>query len=127
MTVKRITTNIATDHLEQAAGFYADILELRLVMNLGWILTFASEQNAAPQISIAREGGSGTPTPDVSIEVDNLEEIYQRILARKIPIEYGPVTEPWGVRRFYVRDPFGRLLNILTHDDVESSGLDNTE
>ena len=27
----------------------------------------------------------------------------------------GPVNEPWGVRRFYVRDPFGRLLNILTH------------
>ncbi len=23
-------------------------------------------------------------------------------------IEYGPTDEPWGVRRFYVRDPFGR-------------------
>ncbi|RVB32138.1 glyoxalase, partial [Mesorhizobium sp. M7A.F.Ca.CA.004.05.1.1] len=22
---------------------------------------------------------------------------------------------PWGVRRFYVRDPFGRLVNILSH------------
>jgi len=30
-------------------------------------------------------------------------------------IEYGPVTEPWRVRRFYVRDPFGRLVNILEH------------
>src|SRR5262249_34710801 len=26
-----------------------------------------------------------------------------------------PVTEEWGVRRFYVRDPFGNLLNILSH------------
>ena len=32
-----------------------------------------------------------------------------------IPIEYGPATEPWGVRRFYVRDPFGKLINILQH------------
>ena len=31
------------------------------------------------------------------------------------PIEYGPVDEPWGVRRFFVRDPFGRLINILKH------------
>lgn len=31
------------------------------------------------------------------------------------PIEYGSVIEPWGVRRFYVRDPFGRLINILAH------------
>jgi catechol 2,3-dioxygenase-like lactoylglutathione lyase family enzyme len=30
-------------------------------------------------------------------------------------IEYGPANEPWGVRRFYVRDPFGRLVNILSH------------
>jgi hypothetical protein len=22
-------------------------------------------------------------------------------------IDYGSVDEPWGVRRFYVRDPFG--------------------
>lgn len=30
-------------------------------------------------------------------------------------IEYGPVDEPWGVRRFYVRDPYHNLVNILTH------------
>ena len=30
-------------------------------------------------------------------------------------VEYGPADEPWGVRRFHVRDPFGRLVNILSH------------
>jgi hypothetical protein len=30
-------------------------------------------------------------------------------------IGYGPQKEPWGVRRFYIRDPFGRLVNVLTH------------
>ncbi len=52
----------------------------------------------------------------MSIEVDNLDEIYQRVLGKDLSIEYGPVTEPWGVRRFYVRDPFDRLINILTHE-----------
>lgn len=23
--------------------------------------------------------------------------------------------EPWAVRRFYVRDPFGKLINVLAH------------
>jgi catechol 2,3-dioxygenase-like lactoylglutathione lyase family enzyme len=32
-----------------------------------------------------------------------------------IAIAYGPADEPWGVRRFYVRDPFGKLINILSH------------
>lgn len=116
MAVKRIVANIATEHVEKAKAFYTDVLELRVVMDLGWILTFAGEGRAAPQISIASEGGSGTPVPDLSIEVDNLDEVHQRIVAKGMPIEYGPVREPWGVRRFYVRDPFGRLLNILAHD-----------
>jgi catechol 2,3-dioxygenase-like lactoylglutathione lyase family enzyme len=53
--------------------------------------------------------------PDFSIEVDNFEDVEKRVFAAGLPIEYGPVDEPWGVRRFYVRDPFGRLVNIVTH------------
>jgi hypothetical protein len=39
-----------------------------------------------------------------------------RIDKANIPIEYGPTSEPWGVRRFFVRDPFGKLINILVHE-----------
>ncbi|MEA2861020.1 MAG: hypothetical protein QOC72_3059 [Methylobacteriaceae bacterium] len=116
MVVKRIIANIATENIERAKAFYADILGLRPVMDLGWIMTFAADSSAAPQISIASEGGSGTPVPDLSIEVDDLDEVYQRAVAAGFAIEYGPKREPWGVRRFYLRDPFGRLLNILMHD-----------
>lgn len=31
------------------------------------------------------------------------------------PSNYGPADEEWGVRRFYTRDSYGRLVNILTH------------
>jgi catechol 2,3-dioxygenase-like lactoylglutathione lyase family enzyme len=116
MAVKRIVANIATDRIECAKAFYGDVLGLRIVMDQGWILTFAAEGGTASQLSIATQGGSGTPVPDLSIEVDDLEEVYQRVVAAGLPIEYGPETEPWGVRRFYVRDPFGRLINLLAHD-----------
>jgi catechol 2,3-dioxygenase-like lactoylglutathione lyase family enzyme len=115
MAVKRIVANIAAARLGDARDFYTDILGLRVAMDLGWIITFAADEVAPPQISIASEGGSGTPVPDLSIEVDDIEEVHRRIVAAGLAVEYGPVDEPWGVRRFYVRDPFGRLLNILTH------------
>jgi catechol 2,3-dioxygenase-like lactoylglutathione lyase family enzyme len=115
MAVKRIVANIAVDNVEAARGFYGDLLGMNLVMDHGWILTFASDHATVPQISVATEGGSGTPVPDLSIEVDDLDEVYSRVLASGITIEYGPVQESWGVRRFFVRDPFGRLLNILAH------------
>jgi catechol 2,3-dioxygenase-like lactoylglutathione lyase family enzyme len=117
MAVKRIVANIAANDLERAKAFYADVLGLRIAMDHGWIVTFAGETSAAPQISIAREGGSGTPVPDISVEVDDdLDEIHRRAAAAGFAIEYGPAREPWGVRRFYVRDPFGRLINVLAHE-----------
>jgi catechol 2,3-dioxygenase-like lactoylglutathione lyase family enzyme len=116
MAVKRIVANIAADNPDRAGSFYAAVLGLNVVMDHGWIMTFAAGGSAAQQISIAREGGSGTAVPDISIEVDDLDEVHRRALAAGFSIEYGPTREPWGVRRFYVRDPFGKLLNILAHD-----------
>jgi hypothetical protein len=48
-------------------------------------------------------------------EWSDLEEVERRVREAGLVIEYGPTSEPWGVRRFYVRDPLGRLVNILTH------------
>lgn len=114
--VKRIVSNIGATALENAADFYADILGLELLMDQGWIRTYGSREEMAVQISIATEGGSGTVVPDLSIEVDDLDAALNKVKAAKIHIEYGPVSEPWGVRRFYVRDPFGKLINILQHE-----------
>lgn len=116
MQVRRIVTNIATVDIEAAKAFYAGVLGLSVVMDHGWIVTLAGDGEAAPQISFASEGGSGTPVPDLSIEVDDLDEAHRRLVAARVALEYGPVSEPWGVRRLFVRDPFGRLLNILSHD-----------
>jgi catechol 2,3-dioxygenase-like lactoylglutathione lyase family enzyme len=116
MTVKRIVTNIPAEQVEPAKRLYGEVFGMDLVMDLGWIVTFAAAGQAAPQISVATEGGSGTPVPDVSIEVDDLDAVYQRALAAGFEIEYGPVHEPWSVTRFYLRDPFGRLINVLAHD-----------
>jgi catechol 2,3-dioxygenase-like lactoylglutathione lyase family enzyme len=115
MRVKRIVSNIATDRVADAVAFYRDVLGLEVVMDQGWIVTLAARDPERPQVSLASEGGSGTPVPDISIEVDDLVQVHQRVVAAGLRIEYGPATEPWGVRRFYVRDPCGQLVNILTH------------
>ncbi len=115
MTVKRVVANIATDQMDAAKAFYGDVLGMSLGMDHGWIITFVGTGQSTPQVSFALEGGSGTPVPDLSIEVDDLASVHERVVGAGHPVEYGPVDEPWGVRRFFVRDPFGRLLNILAH------------
>ena len=115
MKVKRIVANIGTQDVAKARRFYQDVLGLDLLMDHGWIQTFGSDVNMSVQVSVASEGGSGTPVPDLSIEVDDVDAAFYRMKDAGFPIEYGPVNERWGVRRFYVRDPFGKLVNVLAH------------
>jgi len=115
MKVKRIVVNISTQDIAQAKRFYQDVLGLDLLMDHGWIQTFGSGTAMSVQVSVASEGGSGTRVPDLSIEVDDVDDAFERMKAAGFPIEYGPADEPWGVRRFYVRDPFGKLVNVLAH------------
>jgi catechol 2,3-dioxygenase-like lactoylglutathione lyase family enzyme len=115
MTVLRIVANIAVDDPKAAQSFYAGILGMDLVMDHGWIATYAAGAQMRPQVSFAIEGGSGTPVPDLSIEVDDVDAVHAKMAAAGVGIVYGPADEDWGVRRFYVRDPFGRLVNILSH------------
>lgn len=116
MTVLRIVANLAAADPQIARSFYERLLDLDIVMDHGWILTFASNANQRPQVSVASEGGSGTPVPDLSIEVDNVDEIHQRAQSEGFEIVYPLSNEPWGVRRFYVRDPLGKVINILSHN-----------
>ncbi|MCS7464141.1 VOC family protein [Paenibacillus doosanensis] len=115
MKVKRIVTNVNARDVAAAKIFYQDVLGLDVLMDHGWIATYGSSAEMGIQISFASEGGSGTPVPDISIEVDDVDAALERMREAGFPAEYGPADEPWGVRRFYVRDPFGQLVNILAH------------
>jgi predicted enzyme related to lactoylglutathione lyase len=115
MTVRRIVANLAAADPRPVRAFYETLLDLNVVMDHGWILTLAAEASTTPQLSVASEGGSGTPVPDLSIEVDDVDQIYQRARSAGMEITYDITDEPWGVRRFFLRDPLGNVLNILSH------------
>ncbi len=115
MAILRIVPDLATDNPAKVAAFYRDLFGIEPVMDFGWIVTSATSTDQKTQISFASEGGSGTEVPALSIEVDNLDEVLARARDLQADITYGPADEPWGVRRFFLRDPDGRILNILTH------------
>lgn len=119
MAVLRIVANLAGSDLQAARVFYEELLGLDVVMDHGWIVTLAAgataENRPVQQLSLATEGGGGTDVPRLSIEVDNLDEVYHRAQAGGFEITYPLTEEPWGVQRFYVRDPLGYVINILSH------------
>lgn len=115
MKVIRVVPNLRNTEPEKAQEFYGDVLGLDLLMDHGWLQTYGAPGEKSAQVTLASQGGSGMPVPELSIEVDDLDTALQRARDASLMIEYGPEVEEWGVRRFFVRDPFGRLINILQH------------
>ena len=84
-------------------------------MDLGWIVTFAAPGSPAAQISVMREDATASVVPDASIEVDDVDAAHAAAQRLGCEIVHPLTDEPWGVRRFFVRDPSGKVLNILSH------------
>lgn len=84
-------------------------------MEMDWIITFISERNPTSQINVIRQDESEVPHPDISIEVEDIDQMFARAKDQKIEIVYPITDEPWGVRRFFVKDPNGNVVNILSH------------
>ncbi|MDM1296274.1 VOC family protein [Sphingobacterium sp. N143] len=115
MATRRIVVNIPTENMLAAEYFYGEILGLQPLMDMTWIRTYGNDHQMQVQISFLSEGGAGTPVPDISIEVDDVDQVYQQMKKGGFKIIYGPNDESWGVRRFFVEDPFGKTVNILMH------------
>lgn len=115
MSVRRVVPDFQSDDPGAAAGFYSEVLGLEVAMDLGWIVTYADPNNPAAQISLMREDASAPMQPDVSVEVDDVDAAHAAALRRGCEIVHPLTDEPWGVRRFFVREPSGRVLNVLGH------------
>jgi uncharacterized glyoxalase superfamily protein PhnB len=52
---------------------------------------------------------------DVSAEVADVDAAHADALARGLDIVYPLTDEPWGIRRFFVREPSGTVVNVAGH------------
>jgi len=115
MSIKRIVPDITSEHIDESRRFYADFLGMNLAMDMGWILTFVSRSNPTAQITLLQATTSAPAHPNVSIEVDDVDAVHAKAVELGLPIVYPLTSEPWGVRRFFVADPNGVIVNVMCH------------
>jgi catechol 2,3-dioxygenase-like lactoylglutathione lyase family enzyme len=113
MTIKRTVPNIKSHDLPQSQEFYVGFLGFEVAMAAAEIITFVAPSQPTVQLSVLR--AHETITPSISIEVTNVDEIHTKAIAQGVEIVYPLTDEPWGVRRFFVLDPNGVVINILSH------------
>ncbi|UGY92952.1 VOC family protein [Streptomyces gobiensis] len=114
MAVRRVMPIIQSEAAPENREFYG-LLGFEEVMNHGWIMTLASPSSPAAQVSFMTSDKTAPVTPDMSVEVDDVDAAYAVMRERGAEIVHPLQDEEWGVRRFFVRDPNGRVVNVLSH------------
>lgn len=119
MTVRRAMPVVRTDDPAGTRAFYVDLLGFRVAMEEDGFLMLASPDVPTTQLIVAWSA-DGAPDPkvrdvDISIEVGDVDSAHAEAVARRLEIVYPLTDEPWGVRRFFVREPSGVVVNVAMH------------
>jgi len=115
VAVRRVIPNVFDAEPGATRDFYARVFELDVAMDMGWIATLASPGNPTAQLSVFAHDAEPGRNPFVSIEVDDVDAAHARAVELGHEVVYSLRDEDWGVRRFMLRDPAGRVVNVLSH------------
>jgi catechol 2,3-dioxygenase-like lactoylglutathione lyase family enzyme len=113
VTIRRAVPNIRSERAAETRDFFVDLLGFEVAMDLGWVVTLASPDNPSVQVTII--SSDDMAAPGISVEVADVDAVHEKAAARGLEIAYPLRDEPWGVRRFMLRDPNGTVVNVLSH------------
>lgn len=115
MQIHRIMPIIQSEDLAATREHYVNLLGFEVVMEMDWIVTLVAPGDPKRQISIMSEDATAAVSPDISIEVDDVDAAHATAREQERVIVHPLTDEPWGVRRFFCLDPSGTVVNILSH------------
>jgi mannose-6-phosphate isomerase-like protein (cupin superfamily) len=84
-------------------------------MDLGWVATVGAPGSHPVQLTLMSEDATAPVNPSVTIEVADVDAVHAVARERGHEIVHPLTDEPWGVRRFFVRDPNGVAVNVMSH------------
>lgn len=117
MHVKRIIADLHVVDIGDSKRFYTDYLGLSdEEFNLGWVARYTSPETGA-HLQLVTHDATAAEDPVASVLVDDIETAYENAQRLGYEIVHPLTTEPWGVRRFFVRAPDGNVLNMVFHPD----------
>lgn len=114
MRVVRIIADLTVADIAATQAFYSEYLGLdRQEMGLDWVTRYVAPSGASLQVLTHDAGGPVAPV--ISVAVEDVDAAHAEAVHRGLEIVHPLTTESWGVRRFFVRDPDGHVVNILQH------------
>ncbi|WP_344419179.1 VOC family protein [Amycolatopsis minnesotensis] len=114
--ISRIHPYADGNDLPASRDFYVEVFGLEVAME-DPVLCLRSPDNPTAQVIIPPRGAEHPP-PRFGIDVGEpaaVDAAHAEAVRRGLRVVYPLTDEPWGVRRFFVEDPGGTVVNVLAH------------
>jgi catechol 2,3-dioxygenase-like lactoylglutathione lyase family enzyme len=116
MAVRRIVAYAGGNELAASRDFYVEVLGMRVAME-DPVLDLQSPGDPAAELIIGAQEMQD-PRPSFGVDVGDpaaVDAVHAEAVRRNLRVVYPLTDEPWGVRRFFVEDPGGTIVNVLAH------------
>ncbi len=121
----KLNAGIITAKLIETKKFYQEVLGFGVVFESDWYILLHTpgkqsevaflqpgHESQQPFFQSAFEGKGVFFT----IEVSNVDQVYQELLGKAVSIKVEIRDEPWGDRHFAIQDPNGIGIDIVTYN-----------
>ena len=120
--MKSLFPDICSKNLIESKAFYVSLLGFEVIFEIDWYIQLQSPSIEPVQIAFVKLNHPSVPKeyqkiPQgvvVTVEVDDVDGVYQKAFDLKLPIIVELCDEEWGQRHFMVEDPNGLLVDVYT-------------
>jgi catechol 2,3-dioxygenase-like lactoylglutathione lyase family enzyme len=117
--IRRAMPVVFTGDPQGSRAFYVGFLGFTVAMEQPGFLMLKSPSVPTTQVILAWADPEVMDPQvhrvDISTEVADVDAAHADALAGGLEIVYPLTDEPWGVRRFFVREPSGTVVNVAGH------------
>ena len=108
--------------LEESRDFFVKFFGMSLVFEASWVVMLARKEGGHIVLGLmAADHPSNPPGPEtfggrgmiLTWQVEDAAKAFADAQKLGAPVAYGLAEEPWGQRRFVLRDPSGILVDVV--------------
>lgn len=116
MKINQVSFGFATNKIQETKEFYEKYLGAKTIFEKkGYINLRLGDGSTVLGIETPQDP-DGTPSDTTGwgfgITIDDVDQAYDEITDKKLPIEMPLVDHPWGERGFGIKDPNGLTIYI---------------
>lgn len=112
---------IVTEHKDACRDFWMKAFGLQVGFDSTWFTWLGSEDGSLSLAFMTPDHPSAPPGPErfggigmcFELQVEDVDAAYREVMSRGVRVEYPLTDEPFGQRRFGLRDPSGLWVDVV--------------